>query len=288
MLGIRDISSAKVTSLILIIILILTLVLAKNSQAVMRAMVGQEISLRTAGFSETQTEHFIIKYTPVDEEYIDTIASASEKSYTEVTQLFGYTPAQKTVIVVYPDTVSLAKSFGWDKDEKAMGVYWAGSIRILSPSQWVTGKIDDEFYKDGPMVHEFAHLLVDDITKGNYNRWWTEGIAQYVEKKITGFQFTQPQNKSVEYYEFKELDRNFDQLDQGIAYWQSLKAAEFIADNYGEDMLFVILENLAGGNSVSQAIEKALGISFDTFANSFYHVLTVPNTPAFASGTNGR
>lgn len=271
MFGLRDINTAKMASLFLIILLIVALIMTKNSQTVIRAMVGQEINLRTAGFSETITENFIIKYTPIDEQYVPTIASAAEESYDQVTNYFNYTPGQKTVIVVYPDSVSLAKSFGWDKNEKAMGVYWAGSIRILSPSQWISGKIDDEFYKDGPMVHEFTHLIVDDLTKGNYNRWWTEGIAQYVEKKITGFQFTDPyQNKPRSFFKFKELEKNFNQLEQSTAYWQSLKIVEYIVDNYGEDKLFAILDNLGKGNNMSLAIENVLKIDYNSFANDFY------------------
>lgn len=258
-------------SLFLILILIIALITAKNSQTVMRAMVGQEINLRTAGFSERVTDNFIIKYTSIDEAYIPMVASAAEESFNQVTQFFGYTPEQQTVIVVYPDTVSLAKSFGWDKNEKAMGVYWAGSIRILSPSQWISGKIEDEFYKDGPMVHEFTHLIVDDLTKGNYNRWWTEGIAQYVEKKITGFQFTDPHaDKSPEFFKLKVLEKNFNQLNQATAYWQSLKIIEYIADNYGEDKLFALLDNLAKGQNMSQSIEKVLKIGYDEFADDFY------------------
>ncbi len=274
-MGIKDISSAKIVGLILIVVIITVLVLSKNSQAVMRAMVGQEVNLRTAGFNEIESEHFIIRYTSVDEQYVDEIASASDKSYAEVTRLFGYYPNQKTILVVYPDTASLAKSFGWDKSEKAMGVYWAGSIRILSPGEWITGNIDNEFYKEGPMVHEFTHLLVDDLTKGNYNRWWTEGVAQYVEKKITGFQFANPfaNGQVIKYYKFKELEKNFDKLDQSISYWQSLQVVEHIVDNYGEDKIFTILEYLGQGNNMSQAIEKTLSVKYDTFVNEFYSAL---------------
>ncbi len=275
MLALKDISSAKVVGLVVIIGILIILILTKNSQAVMRAMVGQEINLRTAGFSEVESKHFIIRYMPIDEEYVDVIASASDKSYAEVSGLFGYYPSQKTILVVYPDTVSLAKSFGWDKNEKAMGVYWAGSIRILSPGQWVIGEIENEFYKEGPMVHEFTHLLVDDLTKGNYNRWWTEGIAQYVEKKITGFQFANPfaNGQPIAYYKFSELEKNFDKLDQSIAYWQSLQIVEYIVDNYGEDRIFTILEHLGQGNNMSQAIEKSLLVKYDTFVNGFYATL---------------
>lgn len=279
MLGIRDISSTRAVGLILIIGLIIFFLITKNSQAVMRAMVGQEINLRTASFCEAESEHFIIKYTFVDEQYIDEVASAADKSYTEVTKIFGYAPQKKTTIVVYPDTESLAKSFGWDKNEKAMGVYWAGSIRILSPGEWLSSKIEDEFYKEGPMVHEFAHLLVDDLTKGNYNRWWTEGVAQYVEKKVTGFQFGNPfmHGKPFKYYEIKELEKNFDKLDQSITYWESLQLVEYIVDNYGEDKIFVILDYLGQGHNMANSLEKALDIKYNTFINDFYNTLEKNN-----------
>ena len=70
-------------------------------------------------------------------------------------------------MVVYPDTASLAGSIGWNRNESAMGVYWAGSIRILSPGEWIKGDaLEKQFKQEGPMVHEFTHLMVDEITKG--------------------------------------------------------------------------------------------------------------------------
>jgi len=53
-----------------------------------------------------------------------------------------------------------------------MGVYWSGVIRILSPDEWL-----DEvpsrgrevlFSQQGPIAHEYIHLLVDYQTRGNY------------------------------------------------------------------------------------------------------------------------
>lgn len=275
MLGIRDISSPKALGLILIIGLIILFIITKNSQAVMRAMVGQEISWRTASFNTVESEYFIIKYSDEDIQYIDEIAAAADRSYLEVTRIFAYSPDKKTTIVVYPDTESLAQSFGWDKNEQAMGVYWAGSIRILSPGAWLTYKLEDEFYREGPMVHEFAHLLIDDLTKGNYNRWWTEGVAQYVEKRVTSFQFDNPfvKGKPFNYYEIKDLEKSFDKLDQSIAYWESLQLVEYLVDNYGEDKIFLTLEYLGQGNSMANALEKATGKKYHTFINDFYNML---------------
>lgn len=276
MLGIKGAGSVKTDGLVIVLFLLAILVIARYSNELLKFAVGQEINLKTANFSVTETEHFRIKYTAVDQEYVAMISQASEEAYQSVSQVFGQEPAGKTTIVVYPDTISLADSFGWDRDQKAMGVYWGGSIRILSPREWVGSADDSElFAQEGPMVHEFAHLMVDEITRGNYNRWWTEGVAQYVEKNITGFEFADPfaDGKTTYYYELESLEKSFDSLDQQVAYWQSLKIVEYMVDEYGQDCLFDILESLGQGASMKQAIENNLGTDYSTFENNVYHVL---------------
>lgn len=273
MLGIKTAVSAKNLGLVLILILVVILLVSRNSQSLMRFMVGQEINLKTADFDHYQSEHYDIKYTSIDQPYVKLIAAAAERAYDSVSAAFGIEPARRTVIVVYPDSSSLSKSFGWDKDANAMGVYWAGSIRILSPREWLPE--DDMqlcFAREGPMVHEFAHLMVDEMSRGNYNRWWTEGMAQYVEKKITGFEFSSPfaDGKDFEYYQLKQLGKHFDELDQSIAYWESLQAAEYIAHQYGEKSLFAITQQLGHGKSLEQAIENVLAVSYTEWEDKFY------------------
>ena len=273
MLGIKTAVSPKGIVLVLIFILLITLLVSKNSQSLMRFMVGQEVNLKTANFDQYQSEHYDIKYTPVDEPYVKLIAGSAEEAYDTVSAMFGLEPGSRTVIVVYPDSNSLSQSFGWDKDANAMGVYWAGSIRILSPREWL-GEQDMSlhFTREGPMVHEFAHLMVDEMSRGNYNRWWTEGIAQYVEKKTTGFEFSSPfaGGEKIEYYQLKQLAKKFDELDQSIAYWESLQAAEYIADRYGQDSLFNITRQLGQGKSLEQAIENTLAIPYTEWEEDFY------------------
>lgn len=276
MLGIKGTVSFKTASLILVFFLVVTLLVSRHGHSLMRIAVGQEINLRTASFNETETQHFKIKYTLADKDYIPMVSQAAEEAHQSVSQTFNREPGGKTTIIVYPDGASLAQSFGWDRNERAMGVYWAGSIRILSPREWVTSaEAHDEFAREGPMVHEFAHLMVDEITRGNYNRWWTEGIAQYVEKNITGFEFADPfaGQRPVYYYELPSLDKNFDSLNQQIAYWESLKVVEYMVAAYGEDHVFGILEALGRGQTMKQAVENTLGISYQTFENNVYHAL---------------
>lgn len=276
MLGIKTAVSAKSISLVLILILVIVLLISQNSQSLMRFMVGQEINLKTTNFAQYQSEHYNIKYTLVDKPYVELIAAVAEEAYDSVSSVFGREPTHRTVIVVYPDSSSLAQSFGWDKDANAMGVYWAGSIRILSPREWLPEKdMQQKFNREGPMVHEFAHLMVDEMSRGNYNRWWTEGVAQYIEKKITGFEFASPfaGGDEIKYFSLKQLGKSFDDLDQSIAYWESLQAVQFIVDNYGEASLFKITGQLGQGKSLEQAIENTLTISYNKWEQEFYRTI---------------
>jgi len=124
------------------------------------------------------------------------------------------------------------------------------------------------------MVYEFAHLIVDEMTRGNYNFCWTEGLAQYLERSIMGFQFADPSpNKRNNYYTLESMGKNFDKLNQSFAYWESLQAVDFVVNRYGEIKLFMILDNLNQGNSMAMAAEKALGTDYQSFAESFYQYL---------------
>lgn len=274
--------SGPIMVLLLLIMAFCGVYLVKNTayprqvwQQFFHFMVGQETRLNTAQFQELQTSHYIIKYTQADSDYADMVAETAEKAYDLVSRQMGWQVAQKTTVIVYPDNESLAKSFGWDKDEKAMGVYWGGTIRVLTPRVWLSQPFDQsEFFKDGPMVHEFVHLMVDDRTNGNYNRWWTEGVAQYMEREITGFVFDTPKTvRQDKLYNLSELAKSFDQIDQPTAYWESLQVIELIVDQYGEERLYLIMDYLGQGNSIEKAIEKALGNDFSKFAYQCYQYM---------------
>ncbi len=270
--ALKALAPYKNSLLLLLATCLLILLVGRNSQAVVRAFVAQEINWKTADFIQTETEHFQIRYLPVDEDYIEVIGQVAEDAYGKVSNILACKPDSKTTIIVYPDSASLAKSFGWEKDEKAMGVYWAGTIRLLSPQQWINGTANwpQIFSSEGPVYHEFAHLLVDDITKGNYSRWFTEGIAQYVEKKLTGFEFVEPSSlQSSDYYGFEVMNKKFDELDQRVAYWESLQVVEYLLDNNGEQSLLDILNYLGEGNSMEDAVYMALGVDYNTLESNF-------------------
>lgn len=156
-----------------------------------------------------------------------------------------------------------------------MGVYWTGIIRVLSPNLWVmardTAEYREVFMESGPMAHEFTHLVVDYLTKGNYTRWFTEGLAQYEEYKLTGFEFDDPGSSlNQPLYRLSEMDLAFDNLsNQSLAYRQSYLAVSYIAVEYGEESLKAILESLGKGNKMDRSFREVLGISLETFEENY-------------------
>jgi hypothetical protein len=152
-----------------------------------------------------------------------------------------------------------------------MGVYWAGAIRILSPREWIDSPDLEEvaslFAANGPMAHEYSHLVLDYYTRGNYPRWFTEGMAQYIEWQITGFKFTaEPSKFGGHWYPLASMDKNFDDLpDQSLAYAQSLAAIQYLATQSGPETLPALIEQLKAGFSLEQSMEKVLGKDFKAF-----------------------
>jgi hypothetical protein len=121
------------------------------------------------------------------------------------------------------------------------------------------------------MAHEFTHLVVDYITRGNYTRWFTEGLAQYEEFKLTGFEFGE-ESASFDQplYKLSEMDANFDNLpNQALAYRQSYMAVRYIAAKYGEGALKEILNNLAKNKNMSEAINAVIGVDMKTFESNY-------------------
>lgn len=226
---------------------------------------------QTRGMSSMESEHFVLRYEAEESLYADMILEGSEQFYEMLAPKYNMNKKTKTPVVVYSSREKLNASFGWPASESAMGVYWAGAIRVLSPSLWTGGEdlaeVKEIFISSGPMAHEITHLAVDYVSGGNCPRWLTEGMAQYEEYELTGFRFGGEELlREREFYSLESMDSNFDSLpDQALAYWQSLLAVEYIISEYGQDSLFAILEQLNRGYPINSALENTLGINFTVF-----------------------
>lgn len=215
--------------------------------------IALKLDYQTRKYHTLEGDKFTVRHTEADRELAVYILALADDYYSEVEEMLGSTAAHhgKIPLVIYPDVDSLAKSFGQGGDKRAVGVYWADSIRLLSPRVWADAgsdadKIREKFREEGPLTHEITHLFIDHQTRGSYSRWFTEGMAQYAERQITGFILGEPSPS------MKRKDLSLDQMEaafdseshQLLAYWRSLQAVDYLVDNFGLDRLKTFINEL--------------------------------------------
>ncbi|MDR1702401.1 MAG: hypothetical protein LBR56_06470 [Sporomusaceae bacterium] len=233
-----------------------------------REIVAFRIDYATRELTSIETGHFIIKYHPLDRETATMVAVSAEEAYEPVGQILNYRPREKALVIIYPDRAAMQKAYGWSSNNSAMGFYWGGVIQILSPRVWLADKnSESEFKQKGPMTHEYTHLVLDYLLKGNYPSWFTEGVAQYAEYKINAFEWITPNNFPAQNtYSLRELDKNFASLpNQSLAYRQSLAIVRYLVENYGENSFNTILLAMKQGVKIDIAIKNATGLNYREF-----------------------
>lgn len=237
------------------------------------AMARTELAIDTYNWRTMDSSHFEIKYLPAQEGDARLTLEAGEAVFAATTRIMQIQPTGPIRLILYPDQASLNRSFGWPQKEGVMGVYWGGAIRLLAPSVWMDKPGLEELIRDGPMAHELAHYLLDIRARGNYPRWLTEGVAQYVERAVTGFSFggiDKADGYSRSPFLFSTLDQEMDDpVTQIEAYRQSLAAIDLLVNRFGWDQLLVVLDSLGQGMTLNQALKSQLGISLAVWEQEF-------------------
>lgn len=248
--------------------------LRKTAYQVFRCGAQVMLAHQTKDYAVLNSNNFLVKFRQEDQELAPVVLSLAEDYLQKAEAIMGVKhKARQIPLVLYQDEESLNESFGWSGDHRTVGVYWAGAIRLVSPRGWTktqgqsVAELAESFTKDGPLAHELTHLLVDEITGGNYPRWLTEGLAQYVEQQITGFLLVEPVPDNVEQlYSFASLDDKFDeQKNQYLAYWQSLQAVRQLLADYGQEQMMTLLVSLGHGQDFATAFAENYGLAFSEF-----------------------
>jgi hypothetical protein len=218
-----------------------------------------------ATYQSQNSEHFTLLYSEADRPNVALILEAAEAVYRPVVEQVGFVPKERVPLIVYSSRESLRQAFGWGNSESAMGVYWSGTIRLLSPNVWIEEESERErqrvFRKLNPIAHELTHYALDYLTNGNYPRWFTEGLAQRVEYRVTGFLWVEPESGlNQKLYSLDDLGKRFDTLtNQPLAYRQSYLLVDHLVNTCGEAGLATVIKRLGQGTSLSQAVEQTCG-----------------------------
>lgn len=233
-----------------------------------RSLARERTLLRLRGTPVLEGPHFRVFYPSGDRHEAEMVLTAAEAAYGPVVSRLGARPRERAVVVVEPDAESLRRAFGWGSGEWAAGAYWGGVIRVLSPSAWVPGTTPGERERSfrflNPLTHEFTHYVLDLLARGNYPRWFSEGLAQRYEYEVTGYRWLVPGAWSPgdPLYSLTDLDARFDALDnQPLAYRQSHELVDFLAARCGEPALGALARKLGAGVPFPVALREVCGLS---------------------------
>lgn len=212
------------------------------------------------------------------------VLETAQEQLDQVSYDLRFVPEKRILVILHETREELRGAFGWPESEDAMGVYWGGVVRVLSPKAWVdTNDIDvisARFRAESTLGHEFTHLLLDYMTQGNYPRWFSEGLAQYEEYLISGHVWTEPyMDGKPPYYSYSEM-AGFENLDdQAKAYNQAFLMVYYMARQYGWEKMIGLLNALSSGQSFGAAVNTVYGIAEKEMAGrwtSWAEALDVP------------
>ncbi|HEY8394139.1 MAG TPA: hypothetical protein VIK92_05000 [Thermaerobacter sp.] len=171
-------------------------------------------------------------------------------------------PAVPAVFIVYESPADLARTFGWDPADPPLGFYAGGAIHVADPLTWAADRAT--FERDGPVPHELAHWLLDRVTYGNYPAWFTEGLAQAVDRELTGFTFGW--SDPCPQVDWETLNNAFHTLPTGTAYGAALCLYDGLAARGGTGALGRLVERLAAGQPFAQAVREVYGVDARSLA----------------------
>jgi hypothetical protein len=231
---------------------------------------GKEKALETLdGYHYRNSDHFELYYTNRDSNVVDMVLQTAESVYEPVVKQMGFEPAGRVPLILYSSRDDLRHAFGWGNGESAVGVYWSGTIRLLSPNVWINedslSQKQKAYRQLNPIAHEFTHYVLDYMTNGNYPRWFTEGLAQWVEHRVTGYLWIEPESTlRQELYTLDDLQDRFDTLrNQPLAYRESYLLVDYFARTYGERSLSQLVQCLEDGTGFARAVQQVSGSSPD-------------------------
>ncbi|NOZ21474.1 MAG: tetratricopeptide repeat protein [Planctomycetes bacterium] len=255
----------------------------KGCPAAVREFTGlvEAVYAVAKNFRETESEHFIFRYTPKDEILSHYALDTLEKAYAAVGADLGCFPKNKVIVEVYPDAASFCKAstLTFENVEKSgvIGICHSNRVMITSPRVIMNG-----YPWLDTLCHEYSHFVIIKKTANAVPVWLHEGIAKFEEKRWRAprsFDLS-PLSASVlaeglkrDYLiSFEQMHPTLARLnhyDAALAYAEARTVVHYLFQQYGPDALGKILDRSRGTRDVAKAISGVTGTPFSMFRDQW-------------------
>ena len=170
---------------------------------------------------------------------------------------FGYWPRHQIVVLVYSEEAFKQVRQGPDW----VAALYDGKIRLPFPR---SPQAQEQL--KSTLVHEYTHAIIHDITSNQCPVWMNEGLAEFEEARTRkpNLQLLQFAIRKEQMIPLASLDSAFKSRDgnvAGLAYQQSYSLITYLNEKYRFFRIRRILDRIADGQTVDQAIQGELRLS---------------------------
>ncbi len=215
---------------------------------------GRRELVAEAVMDKEHSGRFLVSYdVELKTELADQVLDVLESAYNAVGSDLGYFPTARVPVILYTkkEYKSITASPDWS------GGLYDGKIRLP-----IGGITEIPPRLRGVLRHEYTHVVINELTKGNCPTWLNEGIAEVEGRKEFDSPLTELDKaaKSGALLPVKSLEDSFASLggkEATVAYQQSYSLVRFMVATYGWYKVREILVNLGDGMPVNAAVAKA-------------------------------
>ncbi len=239
-------------------------------------MAAEAARVATDGYSETVTDHFVIRHQPGKDEIllpyaIDTL----DKSLDRIGSLLGWRPEGRVIVEFYPSASTLAKVSSLTDDD----IRNSGTIALCRWNRLMVttprGVLFGYSWRD-TLSHELTHLIIGGASKNTVPIWLHEGIAKYAEtawRSEAGLGLSESQQRRLveaarknQLIPFERMHPSMAKLptqeESSLAFAEVFTFIEYLVNLKGWAGIRQVIAELANGSSDKRAIAKVYGTSF--------------------------
>lgn len=215
-----------------------------------------------AKFRTLTNRDFIVRMSVHEAEiYGDKALALLARAKAALSAKYGMELKQPTLVEIFPEQKDFAvRTFGMPGGAGYLGVCFGRLITANSPASQAAHPSNWE----AVLWHEFCHVITLQMTRNKMPRWLSEGISVYEELQanpVWGQSMTPKYREMIlgdDLTPVSELSAAFLAPPSGLhlqfAYYESALVVEFIVKQFGLEKLKLILQDLAKGVEINQAL----------------------------------
>jgi tetratricopeptide (TPR) repeat protein len=222
---------------------------------------------RLQNFATIRTDGILVRMDPREAAiYGDSVLQLLTQARATLCEKYRVDPQANIVVEIFPQQKDFAiRTFGLPGGDGFLGVCFGRLITANSPAS--QGERPTNW--QSVLWHEFCHAVTLEKTKNRMPRWLSEGLSVYEERQrdpASGESMT-PQYRDLLLAEsltpVSRLSASFlnppSPLHLQFAYYQSSLVVEFLVANHGFDAIIRILDDLADGIAINDALARSVG-----------------------------